>query len=74
MVVSVDTESALVVGQPRVLFGGPYRATGGPSRFFDLFPDGERLVMVQIGSASGREEFHVVENWFQELERLVPTP
>ena len=74
MVISVDTESDLVVGQPRVLFGGPYRATRDPYRHFDLFLDGERLVMLQVGSESGRAEISVVKNWHKELSERVPVP
>ena len=40
---------------------------------YDVSADGKRFVMIRISdSGSLDEELIVVENWFQELERLVP--
>lgn len=50
-------------------FGG---ATG---RSFDIAPNGRRFLMIkQSGSAGARAPQHliVVQNWFEELKRLVP--
>jgi len=46
-----------------------------PTKSYDVSPDGERFLMVD---APDRElltvtEIHVVVNWFEELNRLVPT-
>ena len=46
-------------------------------RDYDSTPDGERLVMMfpvdrTDGGESSRPEIVVVQNWFQELKRLVP--
>ena len=47
-------------------------------RDYDITPDGERLVMVfpadrtESGEAA-RPQIIVVQNWFEELRRLVPT-
>ena len=46
---------------------------GGSNRPFDVTPDGERFVIL----AEAKEETDalqliLVQNWFQELERLVP--
>ena len=48
-------------------------------RDYDITPDGERLVMVfpadqTEGGESSRPQITVVLNWFDELQRLVPTP
>ena len=40
---------------------------------YDISPDGERFVMVQIPASTGRGQLEIVFNWFEELERLVPT-
>ena len=63
----------LSVGPPQLLFEGGY-LRGGPNRprLYDRAPDGKRFVFIQIES-EGRPEFQVVQNWFQELKRLVPT-
>ncbi len=47
-------------------------------RDYDITPDGERLVMVfpadrADGGEAARPEIIVVQNWFEELQRLVPT-
>ena len=40
---------------------------------FDVTADGQRFVMIRLSdSGSLDEELIVVENWFEELERLVP--
>ena len=47
-------------------------------RDYDITPDGERLIMVfpadqtELGDASPAQ-INVVLNWFEELQRLVPT-
>ncbi len=47
-------------------------------RDYDSTPDGERLVMMfpaerTDGGGVSRPEIIVVQNWFEELRRLVPT-
>ena len=47
-------------------------------RDYDITPDGEKLLMVfpeSVGETSSTppQRIHVVLNWFNELERLVPT-
>ena len=47
-------------------------------RDYDSTPDGERLVMVfpadrTDGGEAARAQIVVVQNWFEELKRLVPT-
>ena len=38
-----------------------------------VHPDGQRFVVVKdIGTAAGNDRLHFVDNWFTELERLVP--
>jgi serine/threonine-protein kinase len=47
-----------------------------PPRTFDIAPDGRRFLMIkQDGGddAPSARSLVVVQNWFQELERLVPT-
>jgi len=47
-----------------------YRRTNG--RQYDVTSDGQRFLMIKQGDASAR--IVVVENWHQELKRLVPVP
>ena len=45
------------------------------SSTYDVFPDGEHFVMLQPadGGSVAPTEGVVILNWFEELERLVPT-
>ncbi len=63
MAVSVQMQPHFKASKPRVLFEGLYRGT------FDISPDGQRFLMVKEVEQS---PIHVVLNWFEELERLVP--
>ena len=74
MVVDLDTQSALRVGTPEVLFiNDEYRlnTSAAPANpFYDVLPGGERFVMVQSGAAA--TEVSVVQNFFEELRQVVP--
>ena len=69
MAVAVSTEPTFTVGTPEVLFDQPYYPGGG--RNYDLAPDG-RLLMIKPHPAI--PDIHIVLDWFQELQRVVPTP
>jgi len=77
--VSVVTKPTLQIGQPVQIFQGPYYVprTGSPRAQFDVTPNGERFLL--LASASGtdtseaRSRIVVVQNWFDELKRRVPT-
>ncbi len=74
MSVPVRTEPAFEAGSPEVLFTGIYDS--GFGRMYDIAPDGQKFLMVKpAGTTEGRERSHVVlvQNWFEELKRLVPT-
>ena len=78
-VVSVTTDPALRVGKPVQLFEGSYYVspTGSPRPQYDVTRDGQRFLL--LASASGtsaslaRPRIVVVQDWFDELRRLVPT-
>jgi len=73
MVVSVQTEPTFRAGRPEVLFEGSYRSTQNPAglQYYDLSPDGERFLMIKKDDDPA--QINVVLNWFEELNRLVPT-
>ena len=61
-------------GVPRMLFETSFSgdALGNPN--YDVSADGERFVMIQPSwSLDGRFHVEIVLNWFEELNRLVPT-
>ncbi len=55
---------------PRVVFKTDFIDTPGIS--FDVSSDGQRLYVVKKAEAEERHRIHVIANWFDELERLVP--
>ena len=79
MMVPITTEPAFTLGTPEMVFEGPYRGFPGASRYYDLAADGQRFVMLRRGDAPTTDnetltQVVLVQNWFEELERLVPTP
>jgi len=73
MGVSVQTEPSFVAGNPALVFEGDYLLTdGGPN--YDVSLDGERFLMIkEVQDASATSQIIIVENWFEEVKRLVPT-
>jgi Tol biopolymer transport system component len=69
MVVDVQTQPTLRVGQPRVLF----KEEPFPWKTIAVAPDGRGL-MRSPRSLEGPLELRVILNWFEELERLAPHP
>jgi serine/threonine-protein kinase len=71
--VDVHTGADFRAGSPRVLFEGDFLQED--SRHYSIHPDGESFVMVSTSKESSSQtgELIVVQNWFEELKRLVPT-
>ena len=78
MAVEIQTEPTLTVGEPRALFESRHFFTPGAARQYHVAPDG-RFLMIGFGgivtSDDRTEHDHliVVENWLDELQRLVPS-
>ncbi|MDA2933959.1 hypothetical protein MYX82_06405 [Acidobacteria bacterium AH-259-D05] len=74
MVIAVETEPTFRSGRPEMLFEGSYATnplTPG-FQYYDISPDGKKFLMVKP-SEQESSQIHIVENWFEELKRLVPT-
>ena len=79
MVAPITSDPTFDNGTPEIVFEGPgaYRFDH-PRRVFDLSPDGTRfLVKKRLGGqadarAAGPLDLVLVQNWFEELKRLVP--
>ena len=74
--VPVESSQTFRAGAPQVLFSGPYLALQDQRLTFDVTNDGSRFLLIK--RATGEDEappqtIVIVENWFEELERLVPT-
>jgi eukaryotic-like serine/threonine-protein kinase len=76
MAVSVGHDRVWNAGNPVKLFDDPYYhgAAIGVGRTYDVAPDGRRFLMVKqaAGSESSETAFIVIQNWFEELQKLVP--
>jgi serine/threonine-protein kinase len=74
-VVPVQSGTTLVAGRPQVLFEFAMSAPAPGGRPYDIAPDGRFLIIrsgqseTEGGTASN---LIVVQNWFEELKRLVP--
>jgi len=73
MAVPMSTEPTFRPGNPVALFTGPYRVGGGNVPHpFDIAPDGQRLLMLKAAPQATTPAIIVIQNWFEELKRLVP--
>lgn len=76
--VSVQADPTFAPGNPEVILEKTYYSGGGATlgRTYDISPDGTRFLMIQEGGADGElasRQVLLVQNWLDELQRLVPT-
>jgi dipeptidyl aminopeptidase/acylaminoacyl peptidase len=73
--VDVQIGSIFSAGKPRLLFEQEGYGTSDPIRNWDISPDGQRFLMVKWEESKPQPvtEFILVRNWFEELNRLVPS-
>ncbi|HEY5619188.1 MAG TPA: hypothetical protein VIK60_14705 [Vicinamibacterales bacterium] len=76
MRVPIETRGAMWnAGTPMKLLEPRYFGTGSnPGRTFDISPDGQRFLMIKQGTVdqTAPPQIVVVQNWLEELTRLVP--
>ena len=74
MAVAVTAGSTFSAGTPRVLFEGRY-VINSPTRGYDVTRDGRRFLMIQEKERPPIKvsQIILVQNWFDELKRRVPT-
>jgi serine/threonine-protein kinase len=59
----------------RILQGNYFYGNPGLGRTFDISPDGQRFLMIKEDRGEGAgapQNLIVVQNWFDDLKRLVP--
>ena len=66
LVAEISPDSEAVVGSPRELFRGHFHFQENEDQSFDVFPDGERFIMIQPTSES-RRELRVITNALEGL-------
>jgi hypothetical protein len=75
MAVTLQPGAVPAPGAPRAILTDPNMMEGWngfPN--YDVAPDGKRFVLVDgSGTGSAPTPLTVVENWFEELKRRVPT-
>ncbi len=73
MAVETTMQPSFSAGKPRVLFEGQYLTSVFPipGTAYDVSPDGQRFLMVKQAE-QGPTQINVVQNWHEELKRLVP--
>jgi serine/threonine-protein kinase len=74
--VNVESGDTFMPGAQRTLFSGRYLAGQALRGVYDVSADGQRFLLIK--RAEGAQEaapqaIVIVENWLEELERLVPT-
>jgi hypothetical protein len=76
--VEASESGAPVIGTPERWLSFPYWSRPDTNRVFDLSPDGQRILAISSSDqANGRpvaSRINIVQNWVEELKRLVPTP
>ena len=80
MSVRVQDSATWTASTPTKLFAGRFfrevvQGQLGQGRTYDVAPDSKRFLMIKEGGtdAAAAARIIVVQNWDQELKRLVPT-
>ena len=75
MAVAVQAGTTLTAARSRLLFEYSSVPPGAGTRHYDLAPDGRFYIIHSEDSATGNSDpsnMVLVENWSEELKRLVP--
>ncbi len=71
MVLPVETDPVLHLGNPTLFARGPYPDVAGVG--WDVSRDGQRLLVIRGTDVRSSPRLNVVVNWFGELERAAPS-
>jgi eukaryotic-like serine/threonine-protein kinase len=73
--VDIRADGSLNPGKPRMLFEIPYAFQGNIPSCWDISPDDQRFLMVRLVERKPQPltEMILVQNWFEELKRLIPS-
>jgi protease II len=72
MVAQVTLEPTFAVGRQEMLFSAADYLSANGHRQYDVSPDDQRFTMLRIGDEDVGAELVLVQNFFEELKRLVP--
>ena len=68
MVLDVQLEPEIVLGEPRVFYEGSFVNVGG--RSYDISPDGARALVIK-GPVDTAHSIRLITNWLDQVERIV---
>ena len=76
MGVAVEGGATFSPGVPQLVFEGQYAEVPWQDANYDVSPSGERFLMIREAETQRESptQLILVQNWFDELQRLVPTP
>ncbi len=75
MAAPIQTDLAFEAGNPQELLRGVHAGASQGGRSYDIHPDGERFLTILPAETNEQGlgiQVILVENWFEELKRLVP--
>ena len=70
--VPVETEPTFAAGQPEVLFSATEFRSSATHQNYDVTPDDNRFIMVRQTDEVAANRLIWVQNFFEELKRVVP--
>lgn len=77
MGVTIEAGATFVASTPKTVVAGAYPAPLN-ARTYDVSPDGRRFLLIKnvkpADDAAAAPRIIVVQNWFEELKRRLPTP
>ena len=56
-----------------MLFERQYLSITSTTPSYDVAPDGQRFLMLKGNEETQATQINIVQNWFEELKRRVPT-
>jgi eukaryotic-like serine/threonine-protein kinase len=68
--VSIETEPAVRIGKPQLIYEDPTHA--GPWKIWDFSLDNQRILWVKSEAEPTAAELQITLNWFDELKRRAP--
>ena len=67
------TSPTLSIGNPEILFEGPYLMGSPGAHNYDVTPDGQRFLMIKSSEQEGSPRIYALINWFDDVKARVPT-
>ena len=75
MAVKVRTSPTLELGRPEALFSlSDYVLPGTRGIKYEVAPDGRFLLLKDSGGGRSQDRVVLVQNWTEDVKRLVPSP